>query len=203
MSLNGSISRLLEGLKAGDDAAAQALWERYCDRLVRLARRKLEARFRRVADEEDIALSAFNSLCLGGRRGRFPNLRDRDSLWGLLVFITAQKAAGWVVHEKRQKRGGGKVRGHSALIDKNRGTEEGSFDELIGPAPGPETLRVWAEEYEHLLDRLGDETLRHIAELSVQGHKIDEIAEKLGLARRTIHRKLHLIRKIWLPEKQA
>src|SRR5262245_13660924 len=73
MSLNGSISRLLEGLKAGDDAAAQALWERYCDRLVRLARRKLEARFRRVADEEDIALSAFNSLCLGGRRGRFTN----------------------------------------------------------------------------------------------------------------------------------
>src|SRR5262249_58798218 len=96
MSLSGSISRLLEGLKAGDEAAAQALWKRYCDRLVRLARGKLAAKFRRVADEEDIALSAFKSLCLGGRRDRFPDLRDRDSLWGLLVFITAQKAADWV-----------------------------------------------------------------------------------------------------------
>ena len=201
MSLSGSISRLLEGLKAGDEAAAQALWKRYCDRLVRLARGKLAAKFRRVADEEDIALSAFKSLCLGGRRDRFPDLRDRDSLWGLLVFITAQKAADWVAHEKRIKRGGGKVRGHSALIDKNRATDEGSFDELIGRSPGPETLNVWAEEYERLLVCLGDETLRQIAELSVQGYKIDEVAEKLGLARRTIYRKLDLIRKIWLAEK--
>jgi hypothetical protein len=156
-----------------------------------------------VADEEDIALSAFNSLCLGGRRGRFPDLRDRDSLWGLLVFITAQKAADWVVHERRQKRGGGKVHGHSALIGKDRGTGEGSFDDIIGRSPGPETLQVWTEEYEHLLDRLGDERLRHIAELSMQGYKIDEIAGELGLSRQAIHRKLHIIRKIWLAEKRA
>jgi len=43
---------------------------------------------------------------------------------------------------------------------------------------------------------LGDEILRTVAELRVQNYTIDEIAEKLGLARRTIHRKLDLIRKI-------
>jgi IS30 family transposase len=57
---------------------------------------------------------------------------------------------------------------------------------------------VWAEEYERLIDRLGDDTLRKIAELSVQGYKIDEIAEQLGRARRTIQLKLQLIREICL-----
>jgi DNA-directed RNA polymerase specialized sigma24 family protein len=198
----GSISLLLDGLKGGDDRAAQELWERYCDQLVRLARRKLRHPFRRVADEHDIAQSAFCSLCLGAKRGRFPALGDRESLWGLLVFITAQKAADWVVHERRKKRGGGKVRGHSALAPRNEGDRDGTFDEIVGHSPGPATLNVWAEEYRKLLDRLGDETLRRIAELSVQGYKIDEIAEQLGCARRTIHRKLNLIRAICLAGKE-
>src|SRR5262249_56216758 len=107
--------RLVEGWKGGDHAAVRCLWERYCERLVRLARQKLRHTARRVADEEDIALSAFHSLCLGARRGRFPALADRDGLWGLLVFITAQKAADWVAHERRKKRGAGKVRGDSAF----------------------------------------------------------------------------------------
>jgi DNA-directed RNA polymerase specialized sigma24 family protein len=154
-----------------------------------------------VADEDDIAQSAFCSLCVGAKRGRFPQLGDRESLWGLLVFITAQKAADWVVHERRKKRGEGKVRGHSALPPRNEGKGHGGFEGIVERAPGPETLNVWAEEYGKLLDRLGSETLRKIAELSVQGYKIDEIAEQLGLARRTIHRKLDLIRTICLAGK--
>jgi DNA-directed RNA polymerase specialized sigma24 family protein len=161
-----------------------------------LARRKLRHFSRRVADEDDIALSAFNSLCLGARDGHFPALADRGSLWGLLVFITAQKAADWIAHEHRRKRGGGKVRGHSALIGGKPGSAKEDFDRCFATSPGPETLNILAEEYDRLLSRLGNDTLRHIAELRVQGHTVDEIAEKLGMARRTVHRKLHLIRKI-------
>jgi hypothetical protein len=59
---------------------------------------------------------------------------------------------------------------------------------------------VWAEEYERLLGRLGDGTLGQVAELKVQGYTVEEIAERLGLARRTIHRKIHLIQKVRLAE---
>src|SRR5262245_34625747 len=200
MSSAGSVSRLLEGFKVGDDAAVRSLWERYCDRLVRLARQKLRNTGRRVADEEDVALSAFHSLCLGARGGRFPALADRDGLWGLLVFITAQKAADQVAYERRKKRGGGKVRGHSALDGGPAGAREGGFDRALSQSPGPATLNVCAEEYGRLLDRLGDGALRQVAELRVQGYTVEEIAERLGLARRTVHRKIHLIRKVWLAE---
>jgi DNA-directed RNA polymerase specialized sigma24 family protein len=191
---------LLEGLKAGDDEAIRSLWDRYCDRLVRLARQKLRNTGRRVADEEDVALSAFHGLCLGARGGRFPVLADRDGLWGLLVFITAQKAADQIAHERRQKRGGGKVRGDSALDGDAANSHGGGFDRILSHSPGPVTLNVWAEGYGRLLDRLGDETLRQVAELRVQGYKVEEIAERLGLARRTVHRKIDLIRTVWLAE---
>jgi DNA-directed RNA polymerase specialized sigma24 family protein len=190
-----SVSGWLEGLKAGDEQATAALWQRFCDRLQRLARKKLR-HSRRVVDEEDIALSAFKSLCLGARRGRFPKLTDRDSLWGLLVFITGQKAADWIAHDRRKKRGGGKVRGHSALVGGEANSSLVDFDRFLASSPGPETLNIWAAEYERLLDRLGNRTLRKIAELRVQGHTVDEIAEKLAVARRTVHRKIDLIRKI-------
>jgi len=194
----GSISLLLDGLKGGDGRATQELWDRYCDRLVRLARDKLRNTKRRVADEEDVALNAFHSLCVGAQRGRFPALTDRGGLWGLLVFITAQKAADQIVHWRRKKRGGGKVRGHSVFDNDPAGSDQAGFDRVFSKSPGPATLNVWAEEYEKLVDRLGDDTLRKIAELSVQGYKIDEIAEQLGRARRTIQLKLQLIREICL-----
>lgn len=66
-----SDSVLVNRLKAGGDAAAQALWARYFDRLAGLARRRLSDRTRRVADEEDMALSAFDSFFRGVAAGRF------------------------------------------------------------------------------------------------------------------------------------
>ena len=53
----GSVTGWLDRLKAGDDAAAQEIWNRYFAQLVVLARRRLQG-LRRNLDEEDVALSA-------------------------------------------------------------------------------------------------------------------------------------------------
>src|SRR5215471_8456034 len=92
MSSAGSVTTWIEQLCAGDRAGAQRLWERYFPRLVGLARKKLQGLPRRSADEEDVALSAFDSFCRGAERGCFPRLENRDNLWALLVVITARKA---------------------------------------------------------------------------------------------------------------
>jgi DNA-directed RNA polymerase specialized sigma24 family protein len=193
MSPESSVADLIEGLKAGEPQAAQKLWDRYCDRLVGLARRKLRNVSRRMADEEDVALSAFNSLCVGAAKGRFPQVQDHQGLWGLLIFITAQKAADRIAHENRKKRGAGQVRGESALVHKSN--NRAGIDQLLAREPGPATLNLWVEEYERLLNDLHDPVLRRIAEMSVQRYTVEEIAETLGLAVRTIQRKLNLIRK--------
>ena len=66
---------------------------------------------------------------------------------------------------------------------------------MLAREPGPATLNLWVEEYEWLLNDLHDPVLRRIAEMSVQRYTVEEIAETLGLAVRTIQRKLNLIRK--------
>ena len=98
MSTPGSVTAWIEQLKAGDAAAAAPLWQGYFRRLVGLARQKLGAAPRGVADEEDVALSAFDSFCRAAAQGRFPRLDDRDDLWQLLVMITTRKAIDLVVH---------------------------------------------------------------------------------------------------------
>src|SRR5438874_1974030 len=62
MSPGTSVTDWLGRLRAGDRDAAQRLWERYFDQLVRLARGRLRGARRRAADEEDVALSALDSF---------------------------------------------------------------------------------------------------------------------------------------------
>src|SRR6266852_4950772 len=116
MSAPDSVTNWLVHLKAGDAAAAQALWERYFPRMVALARKRLHGA-RLPQDEEDVALSAFDSFCRGAQEGRFPNLADRDDLWRLLLVITARKALDQLERQGRLKRGRGQLRGESALLD--------------------------------------------------------------------------------------
>ena len=110
-----SVTHWIGDLKAGDGVAAQNLWERYFAILVRLARSRLLGLPRTAIDEEDVALSAFHSLCSGAAGGRFPRLDDREDLWRLLVTITARKAADLAQSERRLKRGGGRVSAEAGL----------------------------------------------------------------------------------------
>jgi DNA-directed RNA polymerase specialized sigma24 family protein len=194
----GSVTRWIDDLKAGDDIAAQRLWERYFQELVRLARANLRAAHRGAVDEEDIALSAFDSFCRGAERGRFPRLDDRESLWRLLVTITVRKVADQVERQCRKKRGGGRVRGETALAGEDSDAGGAGLDWVVGREPTPEFAAMVADECRRLLETLGDETLRRIALLRMEGYSDGEIASQLDCGVRTVGRKLELIRKIWM-----
>lgn len=200
MVSEGSVTDWIRELKAGDEPAAQKLWERYFSRLVRLCRKKLGGHPRRADDEEDIALSAFDSLCRGAREGRFPLLRDRDNLWPLLVVIASRKAVDQIRRDHREKRGGGQVQGESALDgDQSYGGQRG-IEQVIGNEPTPGFAALVAEQYERLLKRLGDQTLQTVAQLKLQGYTSEEIAQRLDCSKRTVTRKLWRIRTIWCRE---
>jgi DNA-directed RNA polymerase specialized sigma24 family protein len=195
---SGSVTFWVGQLKDGDAAAAQKLWERYFHRLVGLARTKIHGAPRRMADEEDVALSAFDSFCRGAENGRFPRLTDRDDLWRLLVVITVRKALDHVIYERRQKRGGGAVLGESALL--NWATSEDGvhgMEQVLGSEPTPVLAAQLAEEFSRLLDCLQDAQLRLIALWKMEGQTVDDIAQRLGCVPRTVERKLRLIRSLW------
>jgi DNA-directed RNA polymerase specialized sigma24 family protein len=196
----GSVSHWIGALKEGDALAAQRLWERYFDALVRLARSKLGAIPRRDADEEDIALSAFHSFCQGAANGRFPQLDDRYGLWRLLVTVTLRKALDESEKQHRKKRGGGRVRGESVLFGPDSDAREAGIEQIVGREPTPEFAAMVADECRRLLETLGDETLRRIAVLRMEGYADPEIAVRLGCGLRTVGRKLELIRKTWMRE---
>jgi DNA-directed RNA polymerase specialized sigma24 family protein len=199
MASDGSVSRWIELLKAGDSAAAQPLWERYFHRLVGLARAKLPDGRRRAADEEDVVLSAFDSFYRGAEAGRFPQLADRDDLWRLLVTLTARKAFDQVRDEHRLKRGGGAVLGQSALVA--AGADGGAeFEWFVGREPTPESAALVAEECRQLLARLKTDELRTIAVWKMEGFTNDEIAARLDCAPTTVERKLQRIRAQWAEE---
>lgn len=198
MASSDSITHWLRELQAGNRVAAEKLWQGYFRRLVGLARNKLKNQPRRLADEEDVALSAFNSFCRGAEEGRFPNISDRDDLWHLLVVITARKAADLVAHECRQKRGGGRLRGNSALGGpQDSAGPEGGLEQVVASEPTPEFAAQVAEEYQRLLALLPDPELRSIAVWKMEGYTNAEIADKLGYVTVTIGRRLRLIRTIW------
>src|SRR5436190_8655524 len=200
MSSDGSVTRWVTALKGGDAAAAQPLWERYHRRLVALAREKLRSARRRAADEEDVVQSAFHSFFQGMTRGRFPQLGDRDNLWRLLVVITARKAVDQLAHEHAKRRGGGTLQGESRMSPGPGGWDEAGIEQVVGDEPTPEFAAQVAEEYERLLDLLGDDTLRRVAVWKMEGLTNDEVAARLDCSRRTVARKLETIRIIWSAE---
>ena len=200
MSSLGSVSHWLTQLKAGDQSAVQGLWNAYFQRLVVLARKRLQGAARQAADEEDVALSAFDSFCRGAEAGRFPQLLDREELWQLLVVITVRKAHKLVRDEGRQKRGGGKVQPAHAPADAETTADEAPFAQIISKEPTPEFAAQVAEECQRLLDDLGDAELRQLALWKMEGYTNAEIATKLGRSEPTIERKLRLIRSRWEKE---
>lgn len=196
MQREESVSQWIVGAKQGDCQAVQELWKRYFEQLVRLARAKLGGMSRRVADEEDVVLSAFASFCRAAKQGRIPQLADRDGLWRLLIKLTAQKAVDQRRHEGCVKRGGGHVRGESALAHHEASQSIEGLDRVIGDAPTPEFAAIAAEQCSRLLDCLNDE-LRPLALAKMEGYTNEEIAEKFDCSLSTVERSLRLIRKIW------
>jgi RNA polymerase sigma factor (sigma-70 family) len=190
----GSVSHWIHALKNGQREAAQPLWERYHARLIGLARQVLRSSRRGGADEDDVVQNAFNSFFRGVAAGRFPQLDDRDDLWRLLVVLTARKGIDQVRRESRVT-----LQAKSA-ISLAETDDETVLEQIVGREPTPELAAQVVEQYERLLDRLGDEKLRQIAVWKLEGFANGEIAAKLACSRRTVIRKLETIRLIWSEE---
>ena len=163
----GSVTFWLSQLRLGHGHARRNFWERYYERLVRHAQKRMSRSPKRVEDEEDVVQSAFATFYANMAHGRFPQVQDRHDLWRLLIIITARKATDRVRREKALKRGGsppGALRIFDVGSGKHRRRRAKSG---IRTASGRNGRR--------LLDSLPSPSLRALAISKLEGYTNDRV----------------------------
>ncbi|MEO1619040.1 MAG: ECF-type sigma factor [Planctomycetota bacterium] len=191
-TMSESVSHWIERVKAGDSVAVDQIWHQYFDRLVQSVRVRMRGQDRAVSDEEDVALSVFDSFYEAARAGRFPELSDRNDLWFLLLRMSARKIVDKHRRETRKRRGGGApIRSIHQPLDRYEGELE-----VIGDEPTPEMVLMMQETVEQFFSHLGVGQLRELAGAKLEGYSNADLADRFECSERTIERRLHLIREI-------
>lgn len=182
------ITQWIADARRGDQAAQTQLWTHYFGRIVRLARSRMFTLQGAVYDEEDAAVSAMRSVFRGLQGERFPELHGRHNLWRIVVVITKRKLRAQWRRENAVRRSPGSA---------EPGADELSIEEVISDEPTPDFVAEMMDETERLLERLGDDKLRRIMVMRMDGLTNDEISARLGCTTRTVERKMERIRVIW------
>lgn len=182
----GSVTAWIGRLLAGDGDALAPLIRRYFAPLAAFADRRIPGGGH--AGGDDLANSAFVDLWRCAARGQLPNLAGRGELWGLLLSILNQKVTDHYRYTHRDKRPPPEDR------------VDADLDEFPSDDVDPLLVAAVDEEFNRVLDVLGEDDLREIALYKLQGYDTGAIAARLDRAPRTITYKLRLIREVWQRE---
>ncbi|MFO0897424.1 MAG: ECF-type sigma factor [Pirellulales bacterium] len=185
----GSITRVLDEIRAGDTKSAEVLWRRYFPRLSALARRVLAGRELPMAAEDAVQSAFFSFLCTV-ERGGIRDGADRHDLWRMLSLMTVQSARKQQIREQTKRRGDDRVRAEAEF--QRSDDSNWRLDNLPGRSLGPD-LDLHAQE---LLDLL-EPDLQEVALLRLGGYRNEEIKQILNCSLRSVERRLRLIRAIW------
>jgi RNA polymerase sigma-70 factor (ECF subfamily) len=178
---------LLDLFRQGSQDAARQIVERYIDRLLLLARRRISQRLASRVDAEDIVQSVFQTFFKRLKEGQF-SFSEQDDLCKLLVRITLHKTLRRIAFHKAAKR------------DPGLETEQGEHHRerllaLLDQEPTPEATVAFLDQLEHFLERLKPQE-RQILELRLQGHSNEDIGQKLGVYDRKIRRAIERVRAV-------
>ena len=180
-----SFEELMQRLRAGDQEAATLVFNRFAQRLIALARSRLDQRMRQKLDPEDVVNSAYKSFFIRNRAGKF-HLENWDSLWGMLTVITVRKCGRAIDRFHTQKQD---IDREVAVLP-----GDGLAFEALANEPTPSEAALLAETVEMLLRGL-PEVERSIVALSLQGYTATEIKAEVGRTERTVQRVLERVRK--------
>lgn len=195
MSDSNSLTNLYFKLQAGDEDAANRLFQECFVRLVMYAKSHLNGVPQKMADGEDVALSALNSFMKAAQLGRFPNFKDRDDLWKLLLRITRNKAVDLRRYENRRK-----VSGES--IFQSAISEGAGIHEIPDNISEEAFATLLSETLEENLKLLNDDLIQFTV-AKLEGYTNQEIANRFNVTLRTVERKFHLIRRMWRDHNQG
>lgn len=202
---------LVDRLARGDRTVFDLLLNRHGKRLVKMA----EVQRRRYGlseaeyGDDDAVIEALIALWRPAEAGKLSSLATREGDWKKIKAIVKRMVRRARDRLRRKRRGGSGVP-RSGMRWSLEGTASDGpapralprrsyFDELEEELPPLPSIERWvddADEFRHFLDRLDGRHLRETLLLTWEGFTSQEIAERLGIADRTVRRKIVRIRQI-------
>ena len=171
---------LVRYIRGGDESAAEELYHRYASRLRQLVADRCTSEFAPRFDPDDIVQSVFRVL-YEGVRTKFYDVPQGGELWGLLFVLAVNKVRDQVAFHRAARRN----------VRRTAAPDASAPDDLFGKDESAAVLlRLTVEEYLAGLN----ETDRAIVALRMTGHSVDEVAELVGRAKRTVERVLQKAR---------
>ncbi|TWU44748.1 Serine/threonine-protein kinase PknB [Rubripirellula tenax] len=177
---------LLREWKAGDERAAEVLFDRYAIRLVALVASRLNRSYQGSIDPNDVVQSAMGSFFDAARHSRIEVSRS-VSLWRLLATFARRKMARSIERQSAVKRGGDQAR-HSLDSVQPQFTSEHDQDQ-----------NDEANEFIATLKAELTDDLFVIIKGILAGQTHRELAESLGIDERTVRRRLSRVREQLAP----
>lgn len=191
---DGTVTQWVGALRAGDIDAAQGLFKQYFERLRKLCEKEL-SNVRQAADGEDIAIQVLATFFRRLGDEQYPDLRDRQQLWSLLVDIATKKAFNERRRQFAEKRDARRNVAMSAL----EGAEgDDPKHEFADPKfPNALTASILSELINNIAQRLiNTENGVRVLELKLAGELNSDISKRLNCSLRTVERTLGRIRRI-------
>lgn len=180
----GSISAAMQALRANaqpdrkDQQAASLIFQRYFDKLVRRLKGQIHRKLQAVSDSDDLASYALSEVIRYLEEGRYPDLRNREGLWAMLV------AVGQLRLKQRIRDGHAGVRN----IELEVGQADGSAVFEVQARTRELPPDFWPEVFEQLgvlIGRLKPTECKVLA-LELQGYETKEMEARLSASGVTI-----------------
>jgi RNA polymerase sigma-70 factor (ECF subfamily) len=170
---------LVTDFQAGSESAAKDLFDKYCERLLRLAKRRIGQRMSSRFDPEDVVQSAFRTFFTRVKNDEFA-FEHEDDLFKLLVRLTVRKTLRRIQYHRADKRNPEAETGRQS---------DGSeiFAQVASQEPTAEVEVCLLDEFERFVTQLPPLD-RQVLELKVQGFSTLEIADRLGTYDRKVRR---------------
>jgi RNA polymerase sigma-70 factor (ECF subfamily) len=175
-----TFDELMGHLRSGSPDAAAAIFSLSEKRLLALARKNLDSRFRRKLDPDDIVQSVYKSFFAGCADGEF-NFESWDSIWATLALMTVRKCRNMIEHLRAARR------------DVSR--EDACYRSWLAASapdvqqPTPSEVIMLAESVDRLTSGV-DKRQREVISLTLQGFSVAEISSMLGRAERSVRREV-------------
>src|SRR5262249_32173119 len=155
--------------QAGDQEGAAVIFARFANRLIALARSRLDRLPRPKADPEDVVQSVFRSFFLRQANDPF-TLTSWDNVWGMLTVITLRKCGHRLEYYHAARRDVQREVGQPPSAD-----DSAMSWQAIAREPTPVEAAMLAETVEQVMRGL-KERERPVLTLCLQGYSIPEIS---------------------------